>query len=370
MKTPPAGASARETDEFWMARAISLARRAEGMTRPNPAVGAVVVANGECVGEGFHRRAGGPHAEVYALRQAGTRSSGATLYVTLEPCSTFGRTPPCCDAVIKAGIARVVVGVADPNPRHAGRGLRLLRKHGIAVQTGVCKDAAVDLLAPFACTMLRHRPFFTLKLAVSLDGRIADSTHSSRWISSSASRTLVQEMRRASDAILVGAGTLLHDNPSLWPRPDKGRNPWRVILTGKRPLPLDAQVFTDEHADRTLVVLPEHTQTRAVQTLRQRGVSVLEIPKAADPLPCLADHLLSLGVMKVLCEGGGQLAASLLKVGLVDEFCVFLAPVVIGGPVSAVGSAIWPLSAAPRFSLKESRRIGPDLFLRCAPLRP
>ncbi len=370
MKTPPPGASAREADEFWMSRAIALARRAEGMTRPNPAVGAVVVADGRCVGEGWHRRAGGPHAEVYALRQAGPRARGATLYVTLEPCSTYGRTPPCCEAVVKAGIARVVVGVADPNPRHAGRAFRLLRKHGIAVKVGVCKDAAADLLAPFACTMRRHRPFFSLKLAVSLDGRIADSTHSSRWISSPASRTLVQEMRRSSDAILVGAGTLLHDNPSLWPRPDKGRNPWRVVLAGKRPLPLDAKLFTDEHADRTLVVLPEKTQTRTVRELRKRGVSVLEVPKSSDVLACLSDHLFSLGVLKVFCEGGGQLAASLVKAGLVDEFCVFLAPVLVGGPVSAVGSAVWPLAGAPRFALKESRPIGPDLFLRYTPIRP
>ena len=370
MKTPPVGASAREADEFWMSRAIALARRAEGMTRPNPAVGAVVVANGQCVGEGFHRRAGGPHAEVYALRQAGPRARGATLYVTLEPCSTYGRTPPCCDAVLQAGIARVVVGVADPNPRHARRAFRLLKKHGTAVTVGVCKEAAADLLAPFACTMLRHHPYFSLKLAVSLDGRIADSTYSSRWISSPASRTLVQEMRRSSDAILVGAGTLLHDNPSLWPRPDKGRNPWRVIMAGQRPLPLDARVFTDGHADRTLVVLPERAQPRAVQTLRKRGVSVLETPKSADALSALSDHLLSLGVMKVLCEGGGQLAASLVKAGLADEFCVFLAPVLVGGPVSAVGNAAWPLAEAPRFRLKESRPVGPDLFLRYAPIRP
>lgn len=370
MNAPPPGATPREVDAFWMSRAIALARRAEGMTRPNPAVGAVVVADGQRVGEGWHRRAGGPHAEVYALRQAGPRAKGATLYVTLEPCSTYGRTPPCCEAVVKAGIARVVVGVADPNPRHAGRGLRLLRKHGIAVETGVCKEAAADLLAPFACTMLNHRPFFSLKLAVSLDGRIADFSHSSRWISSPASRSLVQEMRRSSDAIMVGAGTLVHDNPSLWPRPDKGRNPWRVVVAGKRPLPLEAQVFTDAHADRTLVAIPEITQSRALKTLRERGVSVLETPKSGEALAFLARHLLSLGVMKVFCEGGGRLAASLLKAGLVDEFCVFLAPVLVGGPVSAVGEAAWPLAEAPRFVLRESRQIGPDMFLRYRPLRP
>ncbi|HAL92888.1 MAG TPA: bifunctional diaminohydroxyphosphoribosylaminopyrimidine deaminase/5-amino-6-(5-phosphoribosylamino)uracil reductase RibD, partial [Verrucomicrobia bacterium] len=181
-----------ESDLNWMRQALALARRAEGMTRPNPPVGAMVVKNGKKIGQGWHKKAGGPHAEVFALRQAGTNAKGATLYVTLEPCSTFGRTPPCTEAVIRAGIARVVVGATDPNPRHAGRGLRLLRKAGIQVDAGACAGEAADLIAPFACHMLRQRPFFTLKLGLSLDGRIADHTHSSRWITGPEARAEVQ----------------------------------------------------------------------------------------------------------------------------------------------------------------------------------
>ncbi|MGD9612132.1 MAG: bifunctional diaminohydroxyphosphoribosylaminopyrimidine deaminase/5-amino-6-(5-phosphoribosylamino)uracil reductase RibD, partial [Kiritimatiellia bacterium] len=201
MKTFP------ETDSKWMHRALALARRAEGMTRPNPPVGAVVVKNGRKIGQGWHKKAGGPHAEVFALRQAGAAARGATLYVTLEPCSTFGRTPPCTDAILRAGIARVVVGTADPNPQHAGRGLRLLRKAGIRVDVGACADEAAALVAPIACHVLRKRPSITLKLGLSLDGRIADPTHSSRWITGPEARETVQTLRRASDAVMVGAGT-------------------------------------------------------------------------------------------------------------------------------------------------------------------
>ena len=171
-----------ESDLQWMQKALSLARRAEGMTRPNPPVGAILVKDGRIIGQGWHRKAGGPHAEVFALRQAGEAARGAMLYVTLEPCSTTGRTPPCADAIVRAGVSRVVVGTVDPNPRHAGRGLRQLRKSGIRVETGACAEESAELIAPFACHMLRGRPLLTLKLGLSLDGRIADHTHSSRWI--------------------------------------------------------------------------------------------------------------------------------------------------------------------------------------------
>ena len=361
MKTFP------KSDLKWMRLALELARRGEGLTRPNPPVGAIVVKNGRKIGQGWHKKAGGPHAEVFALRQAGAAAHGATLYVTLEPCSTFGRTPPCTEAVLRAGIARVVVAMTDPNPKHAGRGLRLLRKAGLQVDVGACGAEAAALLAPFTYRMLRQRPFFTLKLGLSLDGRIADRTHSSRWITGPEARDAVQGMRRASDAILVGAGTVRHDNPSLWPRPDGKRNPWRVVVVRRGPLPLQAQIFTDERAARTLVAVPKGWQPACAQKIRQAGATVLELPKTRF-LPTLAKELGKLGILRVLCEGGGILAGELIRAGLVDELCVFLSPMLIGGPVGAVGNIHWRLPQAPRFRLQQSRPVGKDLLVRLEPL--
>ena len=355
-----------ESDLKWMRAALALARRAEGLTRPNPPVGAVVVKDGRKIGQGWHKKAGGPHAEVFALRQAGAAARGATLYVTLEPCSTFGRTPPCTDAILRAGIARVVVGTADPNPQHVGRGLRLLRKAGLRVDLGAGGTDAAALIAPFACHVLRNRPFFTLKLGLSLDGRIADPTHSSRWITGPEARETVQAMRRASDAILVGAGTVRHDDPSLWPRPDGKRNPWRVVVVRHGPLPLKARIFTDEHAARTIVAAPKGWQPACARRIRQAGATVWELPKKGF-LPALAKELGQLGVLRVLCEGGGILAGELVQAGLVDELCVFLSPLMIGGSVGAMGTTDWPLAQAPRFELKASHPVGKDLFLRLVP---
>ncbi len=355
-----------ESDVKWMQLALSLARRAEGLTRPNPPVGAVVVKNGRKVGQGWHKKAGGLHAEVFALRQAGEAARGATIYVTLEPCSTFGRTPPCSDAILRAGIARVVVGTADPNPKHTGRGLRLLRRAGLRVEVGACADEAAALIAPFACHMLRQRPFITLKLGLSLDGRIADPTHSSRWITGPEAREVVQAMRRASDAILVGAGTVRHDDPSLWPRPDGKRNPWRVIVVRQGPLPLKAQIFTDEHVARTIVAAPKGWQPACAGKIRQAGATVLELPKNRF-LSVLAQELGRLGLLRVLCEGGGILAGELIRTGLVDELTVFLSPMLIGGNVGAMGTTEWRLAQAPRFRLRECRPVGKDLFLKLSP---
>jgi len=355
-----------EPDLQWMQQALALARRAEGLTRPNPPVGAILIKDGKKIAQGWHKKAGGPHAEVLALRQARKAACGATLYVTLEPCSTTGRTPPCTQAIIRAKIARVVVAIVDPNPQHAGRGLRQLRKAGLTVDLGACAEAARDLIAPFACHILKQRPFFTLKLGLSLDGRLADFTHSSRWITGPEAREVVQAMRRASDAILVGAGTVRHDNPSLWPRPDKQRNPWRVVLANMAPLPTQAQIFTDAHVSRTIVAAPKGWAPACARTLRKQGVTVLELPRTRV-LSAMAEELGKLGILRVLCEGGGILAGHLLKENLVDEFCVFLSPMLIGGPVGATGDTAWRLPQAPRFTVKETRPIGKDLFLRLVP---
>lgn len=362
MKTSP------EADRTWMRQALALARRGAGLTRPNPPVGAVVVKHGRKIGQGWHKQAGGPHAEIFALRQAGRAARGATLYVTLEPCSTFGRTPPCTRAILQAGIRRVVVGSSDPNPRHAGRGLRILRRAGIQVNLGACAEEAARLIAPFACHMRRRRPFLTLKLGLTLDGRIADRSRSSRWITGPEAREEVQAMRRAADAILVGAGTVRHDNPSLWPRPDGGRNPWRIVAVRSGPLPLSAQLFTDEHAARTIVAAPKGWRPALAARIRRTGATVLELPPRRL-LPELLAELGRRGLLHVLCEGGGDLAGALIQADLVDEMCLFLSPLLLGGAVGATGSASWTLPQAPRLVRTSAIPIGSDLLLRYLPAR-
>lgn len=328
--------------EPFMQRAIALARRGEGLTRPNPPVGAVLVRNGKIIAEGFHRKAGGPHAEVNCLKSAAGSLRSATLYITLEPCCTFGRTPPCTGLILERGVKRVVIGTEDPNPAHAGRGIRLLRRAGVEVITGVCRAEAETLIAPFAKRILTGMPFVTLKLASSVDGRIADAAGKSRWITGPAARAKVQELRRSADAIMVGAGTVRADNPSLLPRPAKDREPWRIIV-GSR-VPEKSKVLTDEAADRTLVM--------------------------NGPLNKILRDLGNRGVMHVLCEGGGELAGSLVRAGLVDEFALFVAPSLLGGDgVPMFGRKGWPLQKMPRLAFKTLEICGKDAFIRALPVR-
>lgn len=358
-------------DTQWMEEALRLARLGEGLTRPNPPVGAVVVRGSRRVGSGWHRRAGGPHAEIHALRQAGRQAQGATLYVTLEPCSTWGRTPPCTEAIIAAGIVRVVAAMADPNPRHAGRGFRVLRRAGIEVERGPCAAAARDLLAPFTSSMLRQRPFVTLKLAESLDGRIADSQGRSKWISGSTSRGIVQALRRRADAVLVGSGTVLKDDPTLLPRPDRGRRPYRVIVDASGRVPVSSKVLTDEASSRTILATTKRCPVECRAAYGAGGARVLVLPASGRgvSLPALMKSLQKLGVLHLLCEGGGELAASLVNGHLVDELVMFVAPILIGGAGrTTLAGPGWPLARAPRFTPVETRRVGQDILIRATPV--
>ncbi|HOW97858.1 MAG TPA: bifunctional diaminohydroxyphosphoribosylaminopyrimidine deaminase/5-amino-6-(5-phosphoribosylamino)uracil reductase RibD [Kiritimatiellia bacterium] len=356
--------------ELYMRRALDLGRRGEGLTRPNPAVGAVVVRNGRIVGEGWHRKAGGPHAEVYALRRAGKRARGATLYVTLEPCCTQGRTPPCTEAILKAGIAEVIVGTRDPNPAHAGRGLRLLRRAGVRVVAGVLEGEARALLAPFAKWILARRPFVTLKMGMTLDGRIADETGASRWITGPAARRKVQTLRRRVDGVLVGKNTLLKDNPSLLPVPAKGRKPWRIVLAPDGRVPASAKVLSDGHADQTLLTVSNTCASARVKALQAAGARVLRIRAKAGRLPAgaLLDGLGQLGLLHVLCEGGGELAASLIEGGLVDNYLFFISPSFLGGRATAVvGGRGWRMAGRPRLRFISVERCGPDIMVKALP---
>lgn len=293
-----------------MALALREARKGIGLTSPNPPVGAVLVdAAGTLIGQGWHRRAGGPHAEREAITHAGGASAcrRAVAYVTLEPCSTQGRTSPCVDALIEAGVARVVWAVDDPNPAHAGRARALLEAHGIQVTRGVLAAEASALLAPWRTFITTGRPWVIAKAGLSLDGKLTRPRGEGQWITNDLARQDAQRLRRRADAILIGAETLRKDNPSLTlrpPRPGK-EQPWRIVLSRSGKLPPQSQVFTDEHRDRTLVM-------------------------GGEPLPNLLQTLAAKGVVTVLLEGGGTVLAQAFAQNLVDEAVFYMAPLLCG----------------------------------------
>lgn len=360
-------------DEKWMRRAIHLARNGEGLTRPNPPVGGVLLdRKGTCIAEAWHRRAGGPHAEPQLLRKAGEAAKGGTLVVTLEPCSTHGRTPPCTEAILQAGVKRVVVGCRDPNPNHAGRGMRKLIREGVDVVTGVCKPEALALIEPFAAWTQRGIPFVTLKLATSLDGRIADANRQSQWITGKEARAEVHALRRRADAILVGSGTVRSDNPSLLPRPLRGRRPYRVVMSTTCALSPSAKIFTDTHQERTLVITTKRAPADRRAALERAGAEVLMVRerKGQPSLKATLRLLGQRGLLHVLCEGGGEIAGSLVQQNLVDEALVFLAPLWMGsnGTVSGLQGTGWSLATAPRMSICETRQLGEDVMVRARPL--
>ena len=364
------GPDDKKTHVRWMRQALRLAAGGEGLTRPNPPVGAVIVRNGRAIGAGRHERAGGPHAEINALADAGAKARGATLYVTLEPCCTRGRTGPCTAAILAAGLAEVVVGTRDPNPVHTGKGIRRLRRAGVKVVEGVCEAQARELVRPFAKRMTEGRPLLTLKMGMTLDGRIGDRLGRSKWITSEAARRRVGRMRTKTDVILVGRQTVCRDNPGLL---SPGRNaPWRVIVDSRGRTPLGARVLNDAARARTLIA----TTARCPQAFRSacaaRGVRVEILParRGRVSLPALMRRLGELGALHVLCEGGGALAADLIADTLVDEYVFFVAPRLLGGgsSVPVVGGAGWPLKGMPSLRFLETKKIGDDLMIRAVPV--
>jgi len=313
--------------------ACRLARKAAGRTSPNPMVGAVLVRGGKIVGKGYHRFAGGDHAEIVALKQAGSRAKGATLYITLEPCSHQGRTPPCTRALIGAGIKAVVAGTKDPNPLVAGRGFSLLRRAGIDVRVGLLEDECRALIEAFAKFITKRLPFVTLKLAASLDGKIATATGDARWISGDQSRARVHRLRNEVDAVVVGAATVRADDPQLTCRMPGGRNPLRLILDSRLRTPLSAQIFSLRDREKTIVAATIGAPTARIRALEARGARVWRLPARRGRVAWrpLLKKLASLGVVSVMIEGGAAVAASALKEKVVDKVWFFYAAKILGG---------------------------------------
>lgn len=351
-------------DDAFMRRALELAARGGNRTAPNPLVGAVVVKNGRIVGEGWHRVCGGPHAEVYALRAAGPRAKGATLYVTLEPCSPHPKkTPPCTELIARSGVARVVAALRDPNPLVHGRGLALLRRAGIRVETGVCAAEAAELNAGFLKVHERGLPYVAVKWAMTLDGKIAARTGDSRWVSNEKSRAWLHRWRDRFHAILVGSGTVLRDDPTL--RGARTR-PTRIILDSTAKTPLHAQVIRTAKEQPTILAVAPGASAARLRKLKAAGVQILELD--IRNLRLVFEALAGEGLQKILVEGGGEVHASVLRErGLADEACVFIAPKIVGGRTSKTpveGEGVDSMAQALHLADVRFERFGDDLMVR------
>jgi diaminohydroxyphosphoribosylaminopyrimidine deaminase/5-amino-6-(5-phosphoribosylamino)uracil reductase len=357
-------------DERFMRRALELAELGRGLTSPNPMVGAVVVGSaGAIVGEGAHLRAGGPHAEVEALAAAGARARGATLYLTLEPCAHAGRTPPCAPAVVEAGIARVVAAIGDPNPLVAGSGFALLERAGVAVVQGVLAGEAQRQNRVFLTAMTQRRPHVTLKAAMTLDGKIADTSGASRWITGEPARAHAHRLRSESDAIVVGVTTVLRDDPELTVRLDHAwpREPYRVVLDTAGRTPPGARLIRAGDPGRALIVVGDGVPADRSGRLAVSGATVVRCATRdgrVDPGALLAE-LYAREVRGVLVEGGGEVNAAFLDAGLVDRVVMLIAPLLVGGRAAptAVGGAGRELKSAVRLGAVTVTPLGDDLLI-------
>ena len=350
---------------------MTLARRGTGKTSPNPAVGCVIVLDGVVVGEGWHRKAGTPHAEVHALRQAGERARGADVYVTLEPCSHFGKTPPCADALVEAGVGRVFVGMVDPNPKVSGRGIERLRSAGIEVVTGISEAECRRLNEPFVKHVTTGLPFVILKSAMTMDGKTATASGDSRWITNEKSRQYVHRLRSMVDAIMVGVGTVLADDPQLTARVPRGKDPVRVVVDSSLKISPGARMLRQESPASTVIATISEDRDRIAE-LESAGAEVLRC-RAAQGRVDLHDLLVRLGargVQSILLEGGSGLAGEALRAGLIDKVVLFYAPKFLGG---ADGLGLFGGASAERMDgcrqLKDVSvlRFGNDVMIEAYP---
>ena len=354
-----------------MRAALALARRGQGKTSPNPAVGCLIVRDGAVVGRGWHKKAGTPHAEVHALNEAGSLAAGADVYVTLEPCAHFGKTPPCARALVAARVARVFVAMVDPNPLVAGKGIAILREAGIKVQVGLIEDAARELNLPFIKWIKTKRPFVILKSALTMDGKSATACGDSRWITGDRSRREVHRLRGVVDVIMVGVGTVVKDDPLLTCRVPGGKDPVRVVVDSTLRIPLHAAVFNPHSAARTIVATCSSDAAR-LAAVASHGAEVLrcaELNGRVD-LADLFARLGALGMQSILLEGGSHLAGAALRAGLIDRCLIFLAPKLVGGAGMGLfaGEGVALMGDALRLEHMTVKRIGADLLVQGTPV--
>ncbi len=365
-------------DERYMQMAIDLAKKAEGRTNPNPLVGAVIVKSGRVIGKGYHKKAGDAHAEINALQQAYPKAAGGTLYVTLEPCDHFGRTPPCTDAIINSGITKVAISMKDPNPINNGRGIRTLRRHGIDVRTGILAEEARSMNTPYIKFITKKMPYVTVKVGQSLDGKIATRSGDSRWITSEDSRRYVHALRSTVDAVMVGANTALKDDPMLTSRlpGSKARQPMRIVVDEALSLPLNAKIFSNVYRSPVLIATSRREPAARIASYEKRGARVLVVKskKGLVDLKELFAILGAEGVMHLLVEGGGELIASVMEEGLADRLLFFIAPKVIGGrsaKTSVEGDGVEKVADALPLQNVRIRKFGKDILIeadiRCSP---
>ncbi|MBB6444982.1 bifunctional diaminohydroxyphosphoribosylaminopyrimidine deaminase/5-amino-6-(5-phosphoribosylamino)uracil reductase RibD [Bacillus benzoevorans] len=361
-----------KNDEYYMNLALELAQTARGKTNPNPLVGAIIVNKGMIVGSGLHRKAGEPHAEVHAFRMAGDHAIGATLYVTLEPCSHYGKTPPCAELVKNSGVSRVVIAMKDPNPLVAGKGIKLIEEAGIEVTVGVLETQAAKLNERFIHNMVYKRPFVIAKTAMTLDGKLAAYNGHSKWVTGEESRQTVHYLRNEVDAILVGIGTVLSDNPMLTTRIEEGgKNPVRIVLDSNLRTPLDAHI-TDCHDAQTLIFAKEGADQTKAEALKAKGVQVHYAPETANGLDLgfILQVLFEQGLTDVLVEGGSEVNGAFLRAGLIHKYLIYVAPKILGGRHSLTpftGADVESMDEAVQLEFDSVAHIGNDLLITAYP---
>jgi diaminohydroxyphosphoribosylaminopyrimidine deaminase/5-amino-6-(5-phosphoribosylamino)uracil reductase len=354
-------------DEHWMRKVLRLAEKGRGRTSPNPMVGAVLVKNGNVVGKGYHAKAGEDHAEIVALQQAREEAKGAVLYLNLEPCTHYGKTPPCTPQVIQSKVKRIVIGMEDPNPLVKGRGVEALKKAGIEVELGILEKECRRLNEAFCKYILKKEPFVILKVAATLDGKIATRNGDSKWISGEASRYLVHQLRDQVDGVIVGIGTVLKDDPELTARIRKGRDPYRIILDSQCKTPEEAKVIGTSPSKTIIASTPIAPKDR-IEKLKKKGAQVLLLDSKAGKInlkSCLS-KLGEIGMMSLMVEGGSQVNGSFLDEGLIDKFLLFLSPKMMGDPQALGifgGRGVSSLQEVIALKEMKTRRVGKDILL-------
>lgn len=357
-------------DVKMMKRAITLARKGVGKTAPNPAVGCVIVKDGVIIGEGWHRKAGTPHAEIHALQQAGASARGADLYVTLEPCSHFGKTPPCADAVIAAGVARVFVGMIDPNPKVSGAGIERLRTANVEVIAGLLETECRELNLPFIKQVTTGLPYVTMKSAMTLDGKTASLSGESKWITCESSRRLVHRLRATVDAVMTGSGTLLADDPQLTVRMANGKNPVRIVVDSSLKTPVNCRLMNEAHKIPVIIAAIRGEEAK-IAALTAKGAEVLFCSGkgGAVDLHDLLRKLGARGIQSILLEAGERLCCEMLRSSLIDRFLLFYAPKILGGDGKGLFSGYGEplMSDSLPLTIAKVSKVGCDILVEAYP---